>query len=302
MNLRGFLSRYVRPAAAAGFLLLTLQAVGAYDFAERPASVVLSPAPDGFSIGESGFAQSALRSNVFRNTEMNRFQIENYLHHNLLDLGRFRSSLYYAAVMLNSPVTEGFEPSAEAAPWIMNAFQFEYGLVFAYDLFPGKPRFVFLAEYGRRSYHPLRSGLDEPAADILRTGFGIRNYRLSFLPNVTLDGLVRLGWSDLYDFWGAENLPKPRGLYTIYTAFEAAAATPLDWLSAFFLIMPDFIYLREGGFSADLTVQTGLRFGSSPGLIELFFDLYHTGNSERFSDRKDPLTLAGYGLRFVLES
>jgi hypothetical protein len=72
--------------------------------------------------------------------------------------------------MLNGGVNEGDEPGAEAAQWMMNAIQYEYGFILSRDL--SRTGLVVLGEYSRRSSHPLRSGFEDPAADVLRLGVG----------------------------------------------------------------------------------------------------------------------------------
>ncbi len=283
-------------------LVLSSAQLWSYDFMERPSSVILSPAPDGFELAAAGFAQSAYHAYMFAHTPVDLFQIEGYAHHALVDLSRFRTSIYYATYLLNGPLNNEDFPDTEAGLWLMHALQFEYGLNFAWDLRRGPTRITLLGEYSRRSYHPVHGNLAEPAADLLRAGVGVIDYQPSRLPALSLDCMARLSWTELYDFWGAKSIPDPRALYTLHTAFEATAPTPVPRVSGFFLLMPDFILLREGGAAVDVTAQAGARLGGERGSIELFFDYYRSGDTEQIPGEKSPAALLGYGIRFVLNT
>ncbi len=270
---------------------------------ERPDAVVLSPPPDGLAIAEGGYAHSAYRANVFLDTDIDRFQVEGYAHHGIFDVGRFRTGIFYSTYMLNGPVVEGTRPGADAAQWIMNAVHFEYGFVFAghTNIRVGTSHLVVLGEYSRRSYHPLRDGLEEPAADIIRGGFALNDWTPAALGRLAIDGMVRLGWSELYDFWGS-SIPDPRSLITLNIAVEAQYTTPVDGIVAFGVAMPDIILLRDGGFAVDMATQAGLRIGRGTAAIEAYLDFYASEDTEQIPDERSPATLFGYGIRFVLQT
>ena len=295
--------RSVRLLPALAFLLiLSPPQLWGYDFMERPSSVILSPAPDGFEIAAAGFAQSAYHAYMFENTPVDLFHVEGYAHHALVDAARVRSSVYYATYLLNGPLNNEDFPDTDAGIWLMNALQFEYGLNIAWDIMRGPTRIALLGDYSRRSYHPLHGNLAEPAADMLRAGVGVLGYRPPGIHSLSLDAMARVSWTELYDFWGAKSIPDPRALYTLHTAFEATVATPVPRLSGFLLLMPDLILLRAGGAALDSAVQAGARLGGERGSIELFLDYYHSGDTEQLPDNKSPATLFGYGLRFVLKT
>ena len=282
-------------------LLLSASGVEAIDVMERPAAVVLSPPADGFAVAPTGYAYTAYRDNAVLNTDIDQFQVEAFAHHALVDMKRFRASVFYGTFMFNGPVTAGDEPGAEAAQWMMNAIQYEYGFVFSYAL-PLR-RYVdltLLAEYSRRSYHPLRSGFEEPAADLLRAGVALRTGRLLGHPGLSGDAMARLSWSELYDFWGASQIPAPRARYTLHVAGEARYRPGRAPLELFGLVMPDLVFLRDGGADVDLAVQSGVAVGSRWGTIELYLDYYRSTDTEQLPEQRSPATLLGYGLRFVL--
>jgi hypothetical protein len=273
---------------------------------ERPASVVLSPAPDGFSVARGAFAQTAYHANVFADTQIDRFQVNAYAHHGILDVGRGRVGAFYSTYMLNGPVNPGDSPGAEAAQWMMNAVQFEYGFVGTWELTPGRgPRTAVVAEYSRRSYHPLRSGFEEPAADILRTGIVVRGMRGPLFESLITDWAARVSWAELYEFWGAPKIEQPRALYTLHLGVEATVPTVFRQTELFLVGMPDVILLREGGASVDVTLQGGLRMGPEltrgGARLELFLDYYRSADTEQRAT-PSPAELFGYGVRFVVES
>ncbi|MEX2442676.1 MAG: hypothetical protein WD492_03660 [Alkalispirochaeta sp.] len=282
--------------------------VFAFDFMERPAAVLLSPEPEQFAVGRGGFAQSTYHANIFLDTEIDRFQVGAYAHHGIVDVPRGRVGLFYSTYMLNGPVNPGDSPGAEAAQWMMNAVQFEYGFVGTYEVTPNRPlRAALVAEYSRRSYHPLRSGFEDPAADILRAGVVLRDVTGPGSDRLTTDWAARFSWSELYEFWGAPGIDQPRALYTVHLGVEATVETRLAAVKLFAVGMPDVILLRDGGVEVDLALQGGVRLGSGigsaggAGRVELFLDYYRSDDTEQRVEAS-PAELLGYGIRFVLES
>ncbi len=203
--------------------------------------------------------------------------------------------------MVNGPVNEDDTPGAEAAQWMMNAAQFEYGFIGTWDLKTSTAhRTVLIGEYSRRSYHPFRSGFDDPAADIVRGGIALMGVRFPREPRLRLDTMVRLGWVELYDFWGAPGIADPRALYTLNIALEQHYEIYRPAITLFNGIMVDVQRLRAGGVAYDLTVEAGLRLGRGAGRVELYLEAYHTDDTEQLKDRAAPATLFGYGLRMIL--
>ncbi len=294
-------------AAALAIVVAVPALVEAYDFAERPVAVVPGTAPQGIAAGGTAYGDTAYHANVFASTDIDRFQVRNYLLHGIVDVAPARLSAYYATAMLNGPVNSGDQPGADAAQWMMNAVQFEYGFVASVDLPTSRStarrlavdRIALLAEYSRRSYHPLRSGFEDPAADIVRGGVAVRGLRLT--DAIDLDAMVRLTWSELYEFWGAPRIPDPRALFTLNTAVEVTANLPVTGLSAFAVVLPDTILLRDRGVSMDFTGQTGVHAGSGGASVEVFLDLYRSADTEQLPNLRSPALLAGYGIRFRVD-
>lgn len=291
------------PGLAAFLLALSPLSAPAWDFPERPAAVVLHPEPEGAAFGASGFAQTAYRANEGMNTPLDKFQVEAFGHHGIFDLTGVRLSIYYGTHMLNGPVNPGDRPGAEASQWMMNAIQYEYGLVAAWHLRSGgRGRPVLLIEYGRRSYHPLRGGFENPSADILRAGAALMDLRLPRSVPGGLDLMARLAWSELFAFWGASAIPEPRSLYTLHLAAEAHTDLGPSGLKAFLVLMPDLMLLRGGGTDMDLAVQGGLRAGRHGAALEFFLDYHRSSDTEQLVGRPSPATLFGYGIRFRVET
>ena len=261
------------------------------------------PAPErGVELTSTGFWQSAYRSAAFADSDLDAFQIDAFGHHAIVDAGRWRTSIFYGTHLLAGPVIEGTTPGADAAQWIMNAIQYEYGVVVARyaDLRLAGARLALLAEYARRSYHPFLSELSEPAADLLRIGVGAVGMQPQAVPQLGIDALLRLGWTELYEFWGADAIPDPRARYTLHSALETSYRLQ-PAVTLFAVTALDLIVLRSGGLSADLLLQTGARFGTGPATMELFLDGYSSQNTEQLSpNQSTAATLWGWGLRFVL--
>ncbi|MFW5696042.1 MAG: hypothetical protein ACOCYB_12800, partial [Alkalispirochaeta sp.] len=235
-------------------LVLSLTQARAYDFMERPRAVLPGPAPPGQGVefARGGYAHVAYRANQFAHSRLDKFQVEGYGNHAVVDVGSLRTAVFYGTYMLNGPVTEEDTPGAEAAQWMMNAIQYEYGIVWSWD-FPAasaRTRVSALAEYSRRSYHPLRGGFSEPAADLIRIGVAVQSLAFDSLPGITVDAMVRLGWSELYEFWGAPSIPDPRARYTVHGALELQYHLGRS-VAAFAVVTPDIILLRTGEWAVD---------------------------------------------------
>lgn len=282
------------------FLLLPAGIHG-WDFMERPVAVIPGPAPAAWAVGAAGYYHTAYRNYAFRNTELDQFHVEIYGHQSLLDITPFRLGVFFSTIMVNGPVNEGDTPGAEQAQWMMNAAQFEYGFIGTWDLnTPTAHRTVLIGEYSRRSYHPFRSGFDDPAADILRGGIGMMGIRFPREPRLRLDGMVRVGWVELYEFWGAPSIPDPRALYTMNIALEQHYEIYRPAITLFNAVMVDVLRLRSGGFATDFTIETGLRLGRGAGRVELYVEAFHTDDTQQAKDRVAPATLFGYGLRMIM--
>lgn len=284
------------------FLVFSATAAHSWDFMERPAAVVLSPAPEEWGIARAGYFHSAYRDYRFRGTRWDQFHVEAYGHHSIFDAPAFRLGIFYGTYMLNGPVNDDDIPGAAAAQWMMNAIQYEYGFLASWEVPVALPvRMVALGEYSRRSYHPLRSGIfEDPAADILRTGVAVMDLRPGRVPGLSLDSLVRFGWTELYDFWGASSIRDPRARYTVNLAAEVRYDLPPEGVGVFLLTTVDVLALRAGGLGANAAMEGGIRIGGGLTSLELYLDFFHSEDTEQLREGPSPATLFGFGTRFVM--
>ncbi|GEM_PF-2460585 len=293
-------------------VVLTVQSVEARDFMESPVSVVFeeriaSNHPFAVHPVPVVYAETAFNYQLFRDSPEDKFQIRHLSHFGIADFGPVRTTVYYGSFLFCGPVNEGDVPGAEAAQWMMNAIQFEYGLTAQVPV----REWILIGEYGRRSYHPFRSGFGQPAADILRGGIAppVIAWR-----GVTLESLVRGSWFDLYDFWESD-LPLPRVRYSVSQSYELRYAFPAGprptarsaVLEPFVLALADTGFRRGGSVTTDLALQAGLRVGPErPAVgsarpvsrLELYLDYYRSPDTEQRRDAESPATLLGYGFRF----
>ncbi len=278
------------------FLLGALAPVDARDFAELPRAVLLPGAyPDtGVSFLPAGYADLAYTNAAFKDGEYDSFQVRSYANFGIFATPTTLATIFYGSYILAGPVLEGTEPGSERAQWLMNAVQFEYGLTVQRRIAP----ITLLAEYSRRSSHPLFGDFAEPAADILRVGVAPP---LMQFGAVMLESLVRLSWIELYDFWEADNIPDPRAVYGLSVALFAERQISDLPLSVFGGLLWDPFVLRSGGVDGDIELDFGLALGSGTGTIELYANYFRTSDTEQDKDRSIPAELIGYGLRFVAE-
>jgi hypothetical protein len=289
-----------RVVAACCALLVSGVPLFARDFMERPQAVVFnSRIAPGTTIVPlpAVYTETAFDYQLFRFSAEDKFQIRQFSHVGIADFGRLRTSIYYGTILLSGPVNEGDVPGAEAAQWMMNAIQYEYGLTAQLPI----GGWVALVEYGRRSFHPLRSGFGQPAADIVRGGVAPPVIAPAIARGaLTVETLYRIGWADLYDFWGSD-LPLPRVEYAFHQAYDVRYT--VGWggpftLEPFTIAMIDTNLRRTGGVDSDLSVKGGLSVTTPGGAwFELYLDWYRSPDTEQRA-QVTPARLFGYGFSF----
>ncbi|MDA3951324.1 MAG: hypothetical protein PF508_19105, partial [Spirochaeta sp.] len=209
---------------------------------------------------------------------------------------------YYGTFLLSGPVDDESSQGSDLAPWLMNAVQFEYGLSARVAM--GVVDVV--GDYGRRSYHPLRRGFADPAADILRAGLLVPGRSVGA---GVVSGALRVRWARLFDFWGSD-IPDPRGTWALQPVVEyrhPLLARPGLAIDAFGLTMADLLLLNNGSPDSDLAGQIGVALSGGRstrggvGRIEGFFDVYRSTDTEEREERRTPVTLVGLGGRIVFE-
>lgn len=281
-----------------GIVLFACATAGlsARDFAEAPRAILLPEAyPErGVAVAPAAWAELSYTPNTILDAEYDRFQIRTLTNVGLVAGPRTLASLFYGTYLLSGPVNEGTDPGSDRAPWLMNAVQFEYGLTLQRRM----GAWTALAEYSRRSSHPLRSEFEEPAADILRVGVAPPPFAWGALAVRTM---VRVGWVELWDFWEVETIPDPRVLYTANIAGEFEYRLPVDSVpvSLFAIVLWDPFILRSGGVDGDVECDWGVGVGERGRRIELYLNYYRSGDTEQGEEEAIPVVLIGYGIRFV---
>lgn len=277
------------------FFLLAVSA-GARDFSESPRAILLPDAyPDqGIAVAPGAWAEAAFTNNAFRDGEYDSFQIRSYVNFGVLAGPRTLGTVFYGSYLLSGPVNEGAEPGSDRAPWLMNAVQFEYGVTLQHRI----GGWTVLAEYSRRSSHPLRQVFEDPAADILRVGLAPPEIERGPLAVSTL---FRLGWVELYDYWNVTTIPDPRAFITGNAAgfFDYRLRTGSPPISIFGIVLWDPFVLRSGGVDGDLELDFGLGLGQRSRRIELYANIFRSSDTEQGLETSVPVVLVGYGVRFV---
>ncbi|MFP4329427.1 MAG: hypothetical protein ACLFP6_01790 [Spirochaetaceae bacterium] len=288
---------------------LSVQGLTARDWYE-PMEIInplLFRSYQGTQILPGGYAETIYSNQALLDGRYDSFQINGRAGHTLVASPRFALSLSYGTYLMNGPVNEGGTPGSRLQ-WLMNAVQFEYGFFAAWDAGP----LYLLAEYGRTSQHPFRRDFSEVSSDLVKIGFAPHPFHIG---PVELRALLRLGYSDIFDFWESR-LEDPRTRWMAQPAVRAHwPGFELDELMRVGLffegdgelgIARSARFEEEGDFVGNIALKGGVRLrgivpdGLSPGSIDLYLDYYGSDNSEIRDDRKTPVQLLGYAVRFRL--
>lgn len=273
---------------------------------ERPAAVVFGSRIDSTATEiipmPSAYVETAFTYQLFRGSPEDEFQLRQLAHAGLVDIGRLRTTIYYGSFLFLGPISDGARPGAAAAPWLMNGIQFEYGLTAQYPV----GDWVLVGEYGRRSYHPLRGGFADPAADIFRGGVAPPVLRWRSL---ALETLFRASWNGLLDAWGPQGVDDARSPYTFHQAWDLRLTPPSVGPVApamFVTVLGDLSLRESGALYPDVELNAGVSLaavtaGRGRGVLDLYLDAYSSRDTEQRPDRETPATLLGYGLRFRFE-
>jgi hypothetical protein len=207
----------------------------------------------------------------------------------------FGLSAAYATYLMNGKVQPGDSPGSRLQ-WMMNAFQVEYGFFLAFRI----AGLDLLLEYSRTSQHPLRDPYSEVSSDLLKTGL---NRRFDLPLDLALAAAVRLGYSDIFDFWQSP-IPKPRARYLItpslwlerpLTSFRLGASRAT--LAAAAEGYVDFASLRGSGWGLNSAFRTGVALVVGALRFDLYLDGFASDDTEIRDDRTTPVGLLGWGLR-----
>lgn len=254
-----------------------------------------------------GYVETIYTNQAFADGMYDSFQINGRGGHTIIGSPRFALSVSYGSYLMNGPVNEGGTPGSRLQ-WLMNAIQFEYGFFGALDAGP----LYLLAEYGRTSQHPFRSNFSEVSSDLIKVGLAAPPINLG---EVELYALLRLGYSDIFDFWESR-LEDPRTRWMAQPSFRlywpGVELLGLLQTGLFFEgdgeigIARTARFEESGDLVGNIALKGGVRVrglhtaGGSPGSIDLYLDYYGSDNSEIRDDRKTPVQLLGYAVRFRL--
>ncbi len=284
-------------------MFMSLLPTAARDMIERPRAVLPGTPPDGFALIPAMYGDLSYVSHALREGENDTFLIGQYLHTGVVDFGVQRIGLYYGTYLFTGPVDDPSRQGSDLAPWLMNAVQYEYGLTWRASL----GILDVVGEYGRRSFHPLRSRFAEPATDIIRGGVGVMAIPLG---RGHLDTLLRLRWSRLFAFWGS-SIPDPRSTWTVQMSAEyrrILGSVPSSFNIAVFASGGlDLLFVRDGGVDWDSIGELGLSIEGGPAgntphrRIESFLSAYRSGDTEEVVGESSPETLIGWGIRLVFD-
>lgn len=267
---------------------------------------------EGVEILPGGFAETIYTTHAFNDGPYDSFQINSRNGHTIVGAERFALSFTYGAFLMNGPVSEGGKPGSRLQ-WLMNAVQFEYGFHAAWDAGP----LYLLGEYSRTSQHPFRDNFSEVSSDLIKVG--VAPPRVDIGP-VRLYAFLRLGYSEIFDFWESD-LEDPRTMWLAQPSLRAywpgVETLEIARVGLFLEADAEVAVARSARFHeageivGNGAVKAGVRVrGLEPpgageeslsrGALDLYLDYYGSDNSEIREDKKTPVQLFGYAIRFRL--
>lgn len=277
-----------------GLYFLLLLATSAYTFGrDFPQAFEVTDPLYGTEAGDGTLlprthAEITYNNHLFMSGKDDSFNVSGMASFTLLDLDSvFALNLYWGTYLLVGPIAADETP-ATVAEWWMNALQFEYGIVSAWN-FSGTHLSL---EYARTSQHPWRPAFSQVTTDALRVGVtrgGLRSGNFSF------DFRITAGYIDLFDFWQS-SVPKPRTQWVASPAIRTVYRL-IPGLSLFGKLQLDALVLREGGHDADMWAEVGIEAGRGAGRLQFYLDYYHSNDSEGLEQGPSPATLFGLGFR-----
>ncbi len=212
--------------------------------------------------------------------------------------------LSYGTFLLVGPLAPG-DVAASAAKWWMNSVQFQYGLYGAFNVGGAH----LLLEYSRLSNHPLRAQrtatetFENPASERVATGLVLPPLRIGLFRSSLY---YRTGYVDLFDYWKAKNIPKPRNFWLHRLGMEASYPFHPS-VRGFADVTVDLLALRDGGWDAPWMCTVGLEFPSrnrnpsnegppsSERRLRIFLTAVWNNDTEEIVEKPNPIRLLGLG-------
>lgn len=230
---------------------------------------------------------------TFHSSVTDDFQIQALGSFTLLQYkGLAALKLSYGTFLLVGPLAPG-DVAASAAKWWMNSVQFQYGLYGAFNLYGAH----ILLEYSRLSNHPLRSqrtlteSFENPASERIATGIVLPSFQTERL---CIHFYYRTGFVDLFDYWKAKNIPKPRNLWLHRFGWDASLRIHPS-LVGFADVTVDLLALRRGGWDVPWTGQVGFEFPSRNRRLRVFLTTVWNNDTEEIVEKPNPIRLLGLG-------
>lgn len=244
----------------------------------------------------SSFLQLRYDNFTFRSSVTDDFQIQALGSFALFQYGGIVAlKLTYGTFLLVGPLGPG-DVAASAAKWWMNSVQFQYGVYGTFNLSGTH----LLVEYSRLSNHPLRSqrtsteSFENPASERIATGIVLPEIKIGSSISILY---YRTGFVDLFDYWKAKNIPKPRnfwlhrfGLDTFYPFHPS--------IGVFADVTVDLLSLRRGGWDVAWIGATGFEFSSGKQRLRLFITSVWNNDTEEIVEKPNPIRLLGLGFSF----
>ncbi len=241
----------------------------------------------------SSYLQLRYDNFTFRSSVTDDFQIQALGSFTLFQYGGVVAlKLSYGTFLLVGPLAPG-DVAASAAEWWMNSVQFQYGVYGAFNIGGAH----LLLEYSRLSNHPLRSqrtateSFENPASERIATGIVLPEIKIG---SSSSSLYYRTGFVDLFDYWKAKNIPKPRnfwlhrfGLDTYYPVHPS--------VGGFVEATVDLLSLREGGWDVAWTGTIGFELPSRGGRVRLFLTSVWNNDTEEIVEKPNPIRLLGLG-------
>jgi len=249
--------------------------------------------PDSPVLLPASYLQLRYENYAFRSSVTDDFQIHALGSFTLLQYeGLVALKLSYGTFLLVGPLAPG-DVAASAAKWWMNSVQFQYGLYGAFNLAGAH----LLLEYSRLSNHPLRAqrtlteSFENPASERIATGIVLPPLQKGPLRTHLY---YRTGFVDLFDYWKAKNIPKPRNFWL--HRFGLDASFPLHHsLVCFADVTVDLLALRKGGWDIPWTGQIGFEFPSGNRRLRVFLTAVWNDDTEEIVEKPNPIRLLGLG-------
>jgi hypothetical protein len=241
-------------------------------------------------------------NNVFRSVESDLFKIGQRSSFTFFSNERFAFSAAYGSFLFVGPVAGPVAPGSPLAPWLMQAVQFEYGVVGA--VFVPVVSSSVTVGYGRTSQHPLLGTFSEVSSDVVEIGVWPE---LSFLEfhNASIHPSLLIAFIDLFDFWQSP-LRAPRTALRVEPMISAELSV-INQIAVFANLYPRVLFLRTTGqwpyadvdppVQMELYAEAGVRFAHTAE-TELYLYLVSTEDSERLRGEPSPTFVAGVGVRF----